>query len=415
MTDPAGLLTDALEATATAERQRALRALLRRPLLSVHGDGAEALALVRRHARELRAWLAEQAGWTLEVGPEVARLRKVGLARDATRPARVGGAPGGRAFSRRQYVLLCLALAGLERGEDQTTLGRLADDVLGDAADPRLRAAGIAFSMASVDQRRDLVAVVRTLLAAGALRRVAGEEQAFVDARGDALYDVDRRVLAAFLGARRGPSTIDAAELDGRVEAATAELVVDTDESRTRALRQRLTRRLLDDPVLYLDELDAAELAYLTLQRTRLLERIEEATGLVAEVRAEGIALLDPTGEATDLGLPETGTDGHVTLLVAEHLAFAGPTPLPALAAHVEALAAAHASYWRADTRDPGAGEALAEAAVARLEGLRLVVRRGEVVVPRPALARYAVAEPTVAGPRQEALGQEALGQEALA
>jgi len=86
-------------------------------------------------------------------------------------------------------------------------------------------------------------------------------------------------------------------------------------------LRQRLTRRLLDEPVLYYDELTEAELAYLTGQRGAITARITELTGLIAEVRAEGIAMVDPHDDLTDVRMPDTGTDGHVTLLLAEFLA----------------------------------------------------------------------------------------------
>ena len=58
-------------------------------------------------------------------------------------------------------------------------------------------------------------------------------------------------------------------------------------------------------------------------QRGLLLRRLADSS-FVPEVRAEGIALLDPSGETvTDLGMPEEGTDGHATLLVAEYLAAA--------------------------------------------------------------------------------------------
>jgi hypothetical protein len=49
--------------------------------------------------------------------------------------------------------------------------------------------------------------------------------------------------------------------------------------------------------------------------------RLCEATGLVAEQRAEGLALADETGSLTDVAMPAEGTDAHVTLLVAEYLA----------------------------------------------------------------------------------------------
>jgi uncharacterized protein (TIGR02678 family) len=66
-------------------------------------------------------------------------------------------------FTRRRYVLLCLALAALERGEAQIALG-LAEQVVMDAGDPHLEAAGIAFTLERRDERLDLAAVVRLLL-----------------------------------------------------------------------------------------------------------------------------------------------------------------------------------------------------------------------------------------------------------
>ena len=82
-----------------------------------------------------------------------------------------------------------------------------------------------------------------------------------------------------------------------------------SEETRTRAIRHRLTRRLLDEPVIYYDELTEAELAYLTSQRSALTKRISERTGLVAEIRAEGIAMVDPRDELTDVRMPEVGTE----------------------------------------------------------------------------------------------------------
>ena len=52
-----------------------------------------------------------------------------------------------------------------------------------------------------------------------------------------------------------------------------------------------------------------------------IIRRITDATGLLGEVRAEGIAMVDPDDELTDVRMPEQRTDGHVTLLVAEYLA----------------------------------------------------------------------------------------------
>ncbi|MCC3772722.1 TIGR02678 family protein, partial [Streptomyces sp. UNOC14_S4] len=394
-------LTEVLDGQHAAESRKAARALLKEPLLLARGPRSDDFRLVRRHASELRAWFDRNTGWSLHVDAEAARLYKTpGLLSDPAHPAREAGRAGAP-FTRRRYVLLCLALAALERGENQTALGRLADQVVLDAADPHLAACGIHFTLDRRDERLDLAAVVKLLLRLGVLRRVAGDEEAYVSGAGDVLYDVERRVLAGLLATRRGPSTVRAGTFDERLAELVAETALDSDDLRFRAMRRSLTRRLLDDPVLYYDELTDAELAYLTRQRGFLTARITELTGLVAEVRAEGIAMVDPDDDLTDVRMPEQGTHGHVTLLLTEHLATAdGPVTVGELQRKVRELAAVYGGFWAKSAKEPGAEGELVEQALAKLTALGLVTRHGDAVAPRPALARYAVGEAVVLEPR---------------
>lgn len=395
-------LSDALAASRTVELHRAARALLRRPVLRGRGPDAEQFVLVRRHAAALREWFDRNTGWRLLVDSEVARLVKTAATTDdATHPARD---PRSRTpFSRRRYVLTCLALAVLERADAQITLGRLAEQIVLGAADPALAEAGVTFTLERREERADLVAVVRLLLELGVFSRVAGDEDAFVADTGDALYDVDRRVLAALVAAPRGPSTVAARGFEERLAALVEELPTTTDELRNQQIRRRLTRRLLDDPVLYYDDLDATELSYLTSQRHAVTSRIGELTGLVAEVRAEGVAMVDPLDELTDTRMPETGTEGHATLLLAEYLAERAERAVEVteLHAHVAAMAERHRAYWRRGAATAGAEVELTEQALRKLTALGLVRRDGDEVTARPALARYAVGAPTL----QEARG----------
>lgn len=389
-------LSDALAASRADERRRAARALLRRPLLRASGPDPEAFVLVRRHAAGLREWFDRNTGWRLTVDSEVARLVKIAATGDSTRPAQ--DVRTRRPFTRRRYVLTCLALAALERADAQVTLGRLAEQVALSAAAPDFAAVGLTFTLGNREERSDLAAAVRMLLHLGVLSRVAGDEDGFVLQTGDALYDVERRVLATLLALPRGPSTVGVRGFGERLAEATAEAAPATDELRNRALRHRLTRRLLDDPVVYYDELVPEELGYLTSQRAAITARIAELTGLVPEIRAEGIAMVDPDDDLTDVRMPETGTDGHVTLLLAEHLA-ARPgqqVPIHGLHQHVRDLVRVHRAHWRRAAAEPGAEVELTASALDRLEALRLVRVDGDRVTDRPALARYSVAAPTL-------------------
>ena len=62
-----------------AERQRAARTLMLRPLLTADGPHADDFRLVRRHQGELVKMFAEGLGYRLAVDPSSARLFKAGL------------------------------------------------------------------------------------------------------------------------------------------------------------------------------------------------------------------------------------------------------------------------------------------------------------------------------------------------
>ena len=381
-----------------AQRRAALRALLVKPLLVADTD-RETLALVRRHLPGLREWLNRETGWRLVADSGTARLFKTAPElSDASHPARGNHK---EPFGRRRYVTLCLALSALARADAQTTLGALAEDVLTAAAGPELAATGFTLTLDQRSDRSDLVAVVRLLLGWGVLSRVAGDEDAYLSAGTDVLYDVRRAVLGALLSGIRGPSVVTAPAFEERLAELTAEPVAESDELRNQALRRRLTRRLLENPVVYYDELDEDERVYLLSQRHAITRRIEEATGLIPEMRAEGIAMVDPDDELTDVRMPEQRTDGHVTLLVAEYLARRDQATLDELRAFARQAAAEHRAYWRKGVTEPGAEAELVAVALEKLSALRLVEEGvaaggGHVVRSRPAIARFALDEPTI-------------------
>jgi len=395
---PASQRIGELQARQQRDEQRiALRALLMQPLMGPTHDDFPA---VRRQAEVLREWFARETGWSLHVERDGARLyKRPGDLHDATR-----GLPG---YDRRRYVLLCLACAVLERADPQITLHLLGERVMQWAAEPTLAARGFEFTLTTAAQRRELVVVCRTLLELGVLQRVAGDEEGFVNenggARADALYDVQRRALSGMLAAVRGPSTWAPAEspstFDERLQSLVAEHIADSDEGRRTALRHRLARRLLDDPVVYADSLDADAQGYFANQRGLMASRLCEATGLVAEQRAEGVALTDETGTLTDVAMPAEGTEAHVTLLVAEHLAQGvragarGSVTEDAIAAFLREATDRYGRFWRKSAREPGAERELARIALARLNELRLVEREAGHARPLPAIARFALGE----------------------
>ncbi len=396
-------VSDLQKAQQQDEFRRALRGLLMRPLMSPdHVD----FPAVRRQADRLREWFARETGWPLHVDREGARLFK--RPADLSDPTR--GLPG---YDRRRYVLLCLACTVLERADPQITLRLIGERIVQQAADPALEELGFTFTLRSAAERRELVAICRSLLEQGVLERVAGEEENFVHDSGwqqsDALYDVHRRLLADLLAAVRGPSTWRTDEAptttDARLRALLTEYAVESDQGRRDALRHQLARRLLDDPVLYTETLEADAHAYFVNQRGAMASRLCEAAGLIAEQRAEGLALVDESGQLTDVAMPAEGTEAHVTLLVAEHLAQRlrrARAPLRVdeaeIALFLRDAAGRYGRYWRKSARAPGAEHELAAIAVERLCQLGLLTREHGSVRPLPAIARFSLGQTEVRG-----------------
>lgn len=389
-------LQNVLKLQQAEERERAVRALLMQPLLSA---GNPELASVQRHAEYLREWFGRETGWHLQVERQCARLYK----RPATLDDTTRGLPE---FDRDRYVLFCLACSVFEQAESQITLRSLGDRLLEVAADSELRECGFTFTLESLRERRALVSVCRLLLQLGVLGRVAGDEETYVNQSGDVLYDVHRRVLARLPAGTQGASLIAATQpnlnFEARLNMLVADYVPDSEEGQRTALRHRLARRLLDDPVLYHDELSVEEREYLASQRGPMANRLAQGAGLKAELRAEGLGLVDEWGELSDERLPAVGTEAHVTLLIAEYLARAARADeasihsLHELAAFVREAADRYGRYWRKDARVAGAEMDLAQQAVNRLEALRLVRRVDGGVRSRPALHRYHIVETEV-------------------
>ena len=356
---------------AESERRRALRALLRSPLLSSGGETAEEYGLVRRHSDWLKDWLMRFPSWGLQIDQHVARLRKTPPdLLDDTRSAvdRASGTP----FTRRRYALFCLTLAALEQSDAQITLSQLAQRVVQlIAADPELKAAGLLLDMGNHDERRDFVHALRLLMDAGILRRLDGDERQFLDrsSASDALYEIHRHTLGAMLNISRSPSAVESA----------ADLIEKTE------VRTRLIRALLDDPVVYFHDLTERELNYLEEHRGYLLRQVSEATGMVAEIRREGIAMVDDAGDLTDVNLPEESKDGHIALMLVQWFAESAKT-YPGTEIPLSAIE----EYVRRKTPESGVETWLTQDALLRLRGLRLIQSTDAGVVPLPACARYA-------------------------
>ncbi len=377
------------------ERRRVLRHLLVKPLILAGAD-PELFACAIRHRAELTAWFAEYAGWILVVEPGAGhvRLLKRPARRDATRPAH---APGKEPFDRRRYALLCLALAALDGTPGQTTLARLAEGVRElSLEDPQL----LPFDPQLQAERRAFVDVLRLLTGLGLLVLRDGDAESYARrAEGDALYDVRERLLGHLLAAPLPPS------LAGSPTRMAEEERPKTEEGERHRARQAIFRALLDDPVVYYQDLDPGVQAWLEHGSAFLYERLEQDVGMTIERRAEGLAAVDAEGTLTDTTFPEgNSTVKHAALLLCEWLAdraraarVAGHgspgVDWPEVLDRVTALRAEHAERWSKEHEPGPAGSSrLACEALAVLEGFGLAARTDAGWQARPAAARFAPA-----------------------
>lgn len=394
------------EAVARDERRRAIGALLRCPFLTDDGPDREGFAMVRRQATELQSWFRQQLGYRLVVDHEFARLYKRsppsarGAWEDHPRGALTISADP-RPFDRRRYSLLCLSLAALESLDaTQTVLSELALAVRGLAADhERVEP----LDLERFAERRAFVDAIRYLVSFRILALTDGSDSSFVSGTGDALYDIDSRRLALMLSSPVPPS------LAPGPETLSEEVYPPTEDGRNLRLRHRLMRRLVEQPVLYLTELDPDERTYLSYQRHYLVDQVESRTPLNVEIRADGLTAIDPDGNCTDLVFPGTRHSAHAALLLADEIVrrrpaepgpkttgeAAGATPTLSRGELLDiAVRLLRTHGWRNAYRDDPTGATLLDEALEVLADLGLVRRHPEGVEPLPALFRYRYAPP---------------------
>lgn len=404
--------------TSTA-RAKAIRTLLARPLID-RRSGTDFSAVVA-HSQWLQRWFDDKCGWVLVVDARhgFARLRKVPAWLDGTRGLHTERSTR-RAFTPRRYSLVAVTAAALsDTTRPQISLRDLADRVQAITADTP----GLADFTPRKDERVALSDAVTYLIKAGILRVVESRGDYAADETANALYDIDDRRLGHLIAAPFPPSLATSAEhllhesrygpwVAPEGEGFDAPSASD-DQIRLRA-RHRIMRTLLDDPVLYLDQLNDSERGYLQQTIGGITSWVTEA-GMALERRAEGWAAIDPDGIATDPRFPE-GNDlvsfAALLLLSAcqpEDIPV-GPVrhPLHAAERVIAGRMRANPTWARAYRTDDGPGR-LANAALALLSSFRLAVVDEAGFTLLPAAGRY---RPDVRDVAPAAGGEPTEGQE---
>ncbi|MFD5081048.1 DUF2398 family protein [Kitasatospora sp. NPDC058406] len=283
---------DRSAAATAAERRIAARLLLAHPLVTASGPHADGFPLIRRH----RDWLTERfdtlLGYRLLVGPWHARLHKAGLGPGAAR--RLEHPATGAPFTPGGYARLALALALLVDAPEQLPLGRLR---------AAMRTVGPEAAPAPDAARADLCMALAVLADWQVLLDVPVDP---ADPAGDETVLTVDRELARAVPAAPPARAADAADLIRHAAEAEPGTAV--------------RRRLAETPVVLIADLSEERRDWLRDHRISGPAALADFLGLEAEHRAEGVALLDPAEELTDLALPGAGTLAQAALLLVERL-----------------------------------------------------------------------------------------------
>ncbi|MYT96157.1 MULTISPECIES: TIGR02678 family protein [unclassified Streptomyces] len=285
-----------------AERRTAARLLLAHPLVASDGPHADLFPLIRRHADWLGKRFQQVLGYRLLVDSSYARLFKAGLgAGSGHRLERSTGTP----FTPHTYACLALALSVLVTAPEQMLLSHLVADIRAASADAGIELEGTGRAAG----KRTLVAALRQLVDWGVLIETEGQVAALAhETSGEALITIDRELARVVVA---GPLS---QARDG------ADLVRRAADPGFGGPRTYVRRMLVETPVVHLDELTDSERDWLRTRQRREAQAFSELLGLEMEIRAEGVALVDPEEELTDLHLPGTGTIAQAALLLAERL-----------------------------------------------------------------------------------------------
>lgn len=407
-------MSDLTNQLAIAERDevgRGIRYLLAQPMLT-EAAAPDRFDVVRRRRDPITKWFDYYCGWSVVIEPRLgyARLTKVRAASDGTRPAKQLRSER-RAFDRRRYMLLCVTAAELCTTQ-VTTIGLLAGRVqAATVSDPVL----IGFDTANRTERRAFVDALQLLESYGVLDSVDGTADAFVDSeQAKVLFRVDVTRLLRMFAITVGPSqlNIPVTEVALRLPAVLSELTQEprygdaarsfgrhadraavSNTQRNLWLRHSVFRRVVDDPVVYFDDLEADELGYLTsLTGRRFLRDAAELGGFVLEEREEGVLFVDPDAIATDTKFPDDANTAKLAgLLLLDEMV--GPTTVEQLHHHAASLLKRFPRWAKTYQSDDGPVRLVAAALAALTEFQLIRTTTAELIIPLPAAKRYRVRE----------------------
>ncbi|CRF28852.1 conserved hypothetical protein [Mycobacterium tuberculosis] len=250
---------------------------------------------VKDHYEKLRQWFLDHAGFSLILTRHFAKLEKV--------PGSYQPWMGIRGFyTPRDYALFTYGLWYLEgRGEgDQFLLSEMVD-----AIRDHLLTQDVQMDWTLYDHRLSMSRALRKLRELDALTAVEGEEGDWAREGGGRNVLYEASPMARYVLRRFAKELMAYDSMDALIEPEVAVLrpsdaeSVSAGQADVAARRQRIFRRLLQEPVVYDWQWTDEERRYVQMQRSWLIEQMHEMTGLEGRRFREGLLFSWPelTGE----------------------------------------------------------------------------------------------------------------------
>ena len=194
---------------------------------------------------------------------------------------------------------------------------------------------------AEYGDRRAVVTAIQWLIHIGATAQIDKEVDAYAASDdADALLRINHDRLALL-------------PMAALTRSRTTEQLLDRSDSR-RNTRTWLRALILEEPVVYRDELTQHEWSELRRRLREDARMLQETFDLDIEARAEGIALIDPDAELTPDRFPVPGrTEHQAALLLLERLVgIKSPASRDEALGIIGSLAQEHKDRWSQDTQD---------------------------------------------------------------
>lgn len=366
------------------ERQQCVQALLNRPWV-LKDEDPETFQLIKDHYEDLRNWFHEYLGFSLLVTRQFAKVEKF--------PGRYQPWMGIEGFhTARDYGLFAYCLWFLEgRGEgEQFLLSQMVEEIR-----EHLLANDIHIDWTLYEHRLSMARALKKCKELRVLIAVDGDESDWARNGGEVNVLYEATPMARYV-LRRFPKELTGMEsLEELIESANAR-----DEKVQR--RQKVYRRLVQEPVVYDWEWSEEERYYVLTQRRSILDQMNHFLGLEGRRYREGLIFYEPNALSPMTTFPTQSAISDILVLAAGEIRrrrqeghyemdewgrlLLSVTELESVLIH---LRERHREYWSKEHRESSSQELLRQV-IQHLEEWNLGKRvNEEEILLFPALARW--------------------------